>query len=1521
MNTARLDRLTPEQRAELERRLGGRRTAPARERERERAGDRAPAPDGHAGSHPLSDTQYRLWLAEQAHGPSAAFTVPVALRIEGPLDTARLQTCLDLLAVRHLALRARIVQEDGTPRQRFDLPVRIPLEERTLDGGEAALDRALRDEAAHSFSLRRPPHVRALLLRTGPDTAVLVLTLHHAFCDGWSLEILIRELFEAYGAPGAPALPAAPTAQHLDYARWEHSAAGRDRLARNGAYWADRHDGPADPPELPFAGGPQHGGTSTGDGHDSTERASVFTPPAGLDTRVAELARRAGATTHAVWLAAFAATWHLATGARAVPIGVPAANRTDARWDGAVGAFVATLPLVLGVHPAESFTDLVRRATEALLDGSGHAVVPLDGPALPAPAAMFVLTGEGSRREMPGGLTVETLPIRVRGTQNELTVQLVERPDGVTGVLTAAPGRYGAADLDRLGEAYLGCLDTLLADPAAPLAAADLLDEETRTLLAASAEAPAAPSFGLPYEAFRHWVEETPEAFATSDDLAPGASGTEGADVTARTRRFGYRALADRVESFAAGLYEAGVRPHSAVAVCLPRSSDYLAVTLAVWHLGGWTVPLNVKDPQDRLRTLLTGAGAAFLVRRADAPAVELPGVTELAVGELARTGRPAPPPVAVRPADLAYAVFTSGTTGTPKCVTVPHGALANELAWRRAAIGLDGRDRVLQTIPLAFDPAFWQCFGPLAAGAGVIFPGTDPDATPGAVVDLALAHGATVVDLVPSLLAALDDEDLRRLPARVVFCGGEPLPAAQAERYRRLGSGTLYNQYGPSETCIDATSHRYGEGPEADGTVPIGRPIGGVRLHVLDPALRRLPVGVPGELYIGGLGVARGYAGRPAETAARFLPDPAGPPGARMYRTGDRARWNPDGTLQFLGRADNQVKIRGHRVELEEVDRALLAVPGVREAAVVVVGERFRRLVGFLAGEPDLDPQSVRERLAAALPSYMVPAELRVLAGLPTTANGKADRRSLTELAAGRPEGRPDGARADDPVLAAVLDAFAAVLELPSAAPDDDLYDLGGASLGAARIAAELTTRLGTEVPVRLVLGNPRAGDLATALGARHTAAPGLAVPATDGERSEGGESRGDEVPGPEQRHVLALERLLGHPSPPVPVLLDLPADPGPERVADAVRRLVERHDALRPLPGATASDAWLPCVTGELPAEPELLDWPAELIERRLPHGHPGLQAVLLRGSAGTARLLLLLARNRADGPSAGVLAEELSLLLAGREPAGPAPSYRQHLRERAHRRERDRAELERYWTRTLAPLPDDPFAALRSSGRGFRNAGVRMSLPAELDARLRARCTELGTAPAAPFLAALGGLVARIAGADRVVVGTPVGHRSGTAEAGLVGRAVDMLPVVLSAGGDPADAHRALLTALGSLDLPLERIAELVDPVDPAVRPPVCAAALLTHDYDGVPESTPAPAPGNTAPAAASGDPAPAPAAGHAVPEHWSDLDLVLHVEPGPDGTRVLLLSGDTRLFDHTALRTALAELTDQLGRWAA
>ncbi|MFJ7274272.1 amino acid adenylation domain-containing protein [Kitasatospora sp. NPDC098663] len=1545
MTASPLDRLTPGQRAELAARLRGRSPAAAppaaaAPSPADSAPARPPHPEAVAGSHPLSVTQYRMWLAEQASPTaSAAYTVPLALQLGGPLDVDRLRACLDALAARHLALRTRFGQENGVPRQRFDLPARIPLEVRELPAGAPERDRALDAEAARPLRLDRPPYVRAVLLAQGPRQHTLLLTFHHAICDGWSLGVLIDDLLDAYAAGGGPgSTRPAPAAQHLDYVHWEQSPDGRAALAAHAAHWArsggGADDGADDGAELPFAVDP----TATQQATSQQAAAQQATPeqtasqqtarmphaelalPPSLTRRVHAFARRHACTAHAVWLAAFAATWSAVTGARTASVSVPTANRAAERYDLTVGAFVSAMPLALTLPPALDFAALARRTGEQLLTGSQHPTLPLtsDDTAVPVPAAAFVLTHEDNRPRPAGPLTVTPLPVRVQGDQGALTVQLTEHADTAALRLTGSPQHYTDAALARLGRAYRRCLASVLAAPDAPLAALDARDPAERATIAAASTAPPAAGARLPYDAFADWARRTPEAFAVWD---------------AADGHLTYRALRERTERAAAHLALAGVGPGSAVALDVPAGADYPALALAVWRLGGWIIALRPDDPVERRRALLRSARADFLVRTADAPGHDAdthdahthdadggpPGralrTIRLPRGgarELPATGTAVPPVARTGPQDLAYAVFTSGTTGTPKCVPVPLGALANELAWRREAIGLAAPDRVLQTIPLVFDPSLWQCFGPLVAGAGVVFPGVDLGARPAALVEAALEHSATVVDVVPSLLAALDDEDLRRLPARVVFCGGEALPSAQADRYLRVGRGELRNQYGPSEACIDATSYRCAAGA-GGGTAPVGHPVSGVRLHILDGALRPVPIGVTGELYIGGTGVARGYRGRPAETAARFLPDPAGPPGSRMYRTGDRVRWNADGSVQFVGRSDNQVKVRGQRVELEEVDRHVVDAPGVREAATVVVGERVSRLVGFVTGEPAPDPAAVRAHLARTLPPYMVPGEIRVLPRLPVTANGKADRRALLAMVrSARTAAGP--ATAHDRVAAAVVEAFAAALDRPSATLDDHLYDLGGASLGAARIASALSRRLGVEVPVRTVLTHPLAAELATEVRTLLAAAAAPPTPA-------GADAGADASQTPEQLLVAQQERALGLPAPPIPLLLRLGAPADPRDVERAVRALVARHEALRPTapqaapgtteatpestpeatPGAAGTgqhDAWQPCPVAPLPDEPAQVHWDTALIERPLPAGSPGLEVVLLTGEDGTVQhLLLRLARHRGDGASVGILADELLALLAGRDLPRPAPRYSDYARARAARRTARRAELERYWRTSLGPVPPDPFAERRTGPRTFRNHGVRKVLPADAYARLQRAGRTAGTTTTAAFLDLLGRIVSRMSGGTSTVIGMPVSHRSAATEDSLVGRAVDLLPVVLGATG-AGHAHRALLSALDHADLPLLHIAELADPVDPALRPPVCAAGLVVHGQEENPAVVPDDLPHDT------------------VPEHWSDLDLVLHVQPARSGECSVLLTGAVGLFPQAELRGHLARALAEL-----
>jgi amino acid adenylation domain-containing protein len=1471
-------RLRPGQLAEIAARLGG---GGAARSDARRVASPAPAVS-QAGDDatPLSSTQHGLWLAGEVAEVGSALNVPVALRLSGPLVVTRLEASVSELVRRHPVLRIRLDASTGDPRQRVVPHGGVQL--RVIDliaGMPHDVTAAIAAETARPFDLSEGGPFRASLLRMAANEHVLLLVAHHIACDGWSMNLAVHEILDAYHGDATP-----EPVSFLDYCAYERSPAGMRAASNAAEFWAAHWSGVGEPLELPFARDTTSSDVAPG---EQAISATVDVDPATV-LRIGSTGRELRSTVHAVWVAAFAALLHCGSGGRRIPVGIPSANRADSTFDGAIGPFVTTLPLALPIEPGRGFAKLVERVTDALIDGAAHEAVSLDhvrerlGHGHPAARSLTdVMVVHAGAVELPSDdrereLVVRPWPVDVRGAQNALTCVVSDAATGLRIRLDARGDRYSRAGLRRLADAFEHLLPRLLDEMDRPLLRFDLTTVDDRRLFDdVASRPPAQEDAPTVVEAIRTWSADAPDAPAVA--MADGSSALT------------YVALVDRATAVAGLLARRGVAEGSVVALRMRRTPLYPISVLACWMLGAVVVPLRIDYPRERICELLELVSARHLMT--DDPSSMV--TTDVANGVLidwasvTDAGADAAPIAPASAARSAYIVFTSGSTGQPKPVLVSHTSLANELAWRRAEIRIVPDDRLLQTIPLAFDPSMWQCFGPLTAGASVRFLDDDLGVDPQAFVAAAVDVDATIVDLVPTLLAALDNDDLHRLPARVVFCGGEALPSSQAARYLRRGRGSLHNQYGPSETCIDAASHRCEPGTVGSEVVPIGRPISGARLYVLDDDLRPVPVGTKGDLCIGGTGVAVCYVGQPRATAEAFVPDPfSGQAGARMYRSGDRVRWTNDGYLEFLGRRDRQVKIRGHRVELHEIETALSSVAGVAEAAVVPIGDPVTRLAAFAVGEgPSVTADLVRGRLAAALPSYMVPATIRLLESLPATSNGKVDQAALVVLAttstgSARTEARSPGERL-------VLDAFRTCLSLDVVSMEDDLYSLGGASLGAARIASHLRARGVTNISVRTVLENPGVATLSRLISTEPatvepipSTAAGTTPPASDTGAELGHECSCESL------HVRAIELAMGRPAPAIPIVVDIPLDAEAAAVSAAIRDVAERHRALSPIAQQSAADApWRPCRDIEVDDAEGLID--PSLLDGPILDAHPGIDSALLTSAdAARRRLLIRLARNRGDVDSLRIVAHEIGQLLAGETPA-PAPDHAEYVAAQRRRLDERRGALDRYWSVVMGRTRrHDLFAASRGSMRGFRNIAVDATLPPATSSRLAERCAEARIGPSVPYLTAMGQLARSISGHDAVLVASPVSRRWEERWHRLVGRCTDLLPILVEVGGEPSDllpvAHSNVADALDHADMPFLTLVEAYEAVPIAQRPPLVQLAVVDHAAAADLGRTDSPA-----------------------QTHWADLDLILHVHVLADGGRHLTLSGASDLFEPASL----------------
>jgi amino acid adenylation domain-containing protein len=1159
----RLAALSPRQRELLERRMA-RPLDPVRPAA-------IPRRAGGGAFAPASFAQQRLWVLHRIDPESRAYHIPAVVRLHGPLSVRALTEALARVIARHEILRTRLIDVDGEAMQAIDPPGGVTLPMIDLSGivpaariasaaREALVARVLRAAAAEPFDVSRGPLLRVCLVREDAETHVLGVTMHHVASDGWSAGVLIREWAALYDAcvreeagalPPLPVLPDLPV-QYADFAAWQRDWLSGARLQTALDYWRTRLTGAPDRIALP-ADHQRPARQSYRGAHYPVEM------PAELWARVRELGHREGVTPFMTALASLAILLSRYSGQTDLVIGTPIANREQRELEPLIGCFANTLALRIDLSGDPPFTEMLRRVKALCLDAYAHQALPFerlveelrptrDLSQSPLVQVVFAWQQDdhiSSAASTSGGPRWEGLAPPLQAAKFELSVLVTERADGLSGVFEYATDLFEAKTIARWVGHWRTLLTGAVAAPSTRLSALPLLDAAEEAQVRTAWQGPAAGAVPMPApwislaNGLASGVTQGPEAQARAPwiDLADGlawaaaqwreADAVRGDDGVV----WSYRALHAEAARLAQVLRQCGVGPEVRVGVQLERSVALVVTLLAVLKAGGAYVPLEPAQPLARRAAMATDATVQVVVTTGDAAAPTGPWRTLRLDADAAWIAQQPTddPPRHVHPETAAYVIFTSGSTGRPKGAINTHAGVGNRLRWMQAAYQLTPGDRVVQKTPYGFDVSVWEFFWPLLTGATLVVAAPDGHRDSRYLVDLFAREGVTTAHFVPSMLAAwLDEPDVARAHAlRQVFVSGEALPVAVQRRFEeRLPHVALHNLYGPTEAAVDVTAWRCIPGG-TDERVPLGRPITATQIYVVERGGGALaPIGVPGELWIGGVQVARGYAGEPARTAERFVPDPFGArSGARAYRTGDLGRWRADGQLDYLGRLDHQVKIRGQRIELGEIEAALRAVPGIHAAVVIAEtpASGAARLIAYYvaaASRPSDDSMafgdvhgaasgegagaaitdaasgpasgavliteaSLRQALREQLPEAMIPARFISLAALPLTSNGKLDRRALPSPAPARDDQAAYVAprTAIEEMLAAI---WADLLQIDRIGIHDNFFTSGGDSILAMRVVAR-ANESGLHLTPRDLFQYQTIADLAEAAPVHH--------------------------------------------------------------------------------------------------------------------------------------------------------------------------------------------------------------------------------------------------------------------------------------------------------------------------------------------------------------------------------------------------------------------------------------------------
>nr|WP_277344895.1 non-ribosomal peptide synthetase [Paenibacillus thiaminolyticus] len=1380
--------------------------------------------------YPLSSAQKRLYILSQMEGGELSYNMPGVLEMEGALDRERLEEAFRQLIRHHETLRTGFELFGGAAVQRVHQDVEFAVEHVRVKEEEA---NAHLREFMRPFDLRQPPLLRARLLELEPERHLLLFDMHHIISDGASMGLFLREFAQLYEGAELPPL----RIQYKDYAAWQQGEMQRERMRKQEAYWLEVFGG-----EIPVLDLPADYIRPLVRSFEGNTFHFVIDQP--RSEKVRQLALQTGTTLYMVLLAAYTTLLSKYSGQEDIIVGTPIAGRAHADLEPLVGMFVNTLAMRNAPSGEKTFQEYLQEVKEHTLSAYENQDYPFeelvskldvsrDMSRNPIFDTMFVLQNIEQSEVSLEGLTCKLYPNDHHIAKFDLTFSLTEEAEGIAGSIEYACSLYEEETIERMAGHFKQVLDTILSDPNRKLSSIEIISPEEKAQILETFNDTAAdyPRDKTIHQLVEEQAERTPDRAAVV---------YEGSQLT-------YRELNTKANQLARTLRAEGVRPDQPVGLLAERSLEMIVGMLAIMKAGGAYVPMDPEYPEERIGYMLEDSGAKLLLTQSHLQKCEsFDGKCLMLDDERMYSEAGSNLEPMSGPDSLAYVIYTSGTTGKPKGVMVEHRGLCNLKPLFDDTLHIGEQDHVVQFASLSFDASCWEMFKAFFTGATLYIPAKETILDPRLFEDYMSRHRITAALLPPTYAAALTPGNLPSL--KKLITGGS---ASSVDLVQQWQDRVLYfNAYGPTEdsivttiwpatTVADAGNAAAGNAVATAGNavapvgnviapdgklVSIGRPIPNHRVYIVGANDQLLPVGIPGELCISGAGVARGYLNRPELTGERFVDNPF-EPGARMYRTGDLAKWLPDGTIEYLGRIDHQVKIRGYRIELGEVEAQLLKIASVQEAVAIARedGDGQPYLCAYIVADKEMTAGELRSALSQELPGYMVPSCFVQLEHLPLTPNGKIDRKALPA---------PDGSMhtgADDVAPRTAVEAQLAqiwqeVLGLPRIGVKDHFFDIGGHSLRATTLVAKLHKEMGIEMPLREVFQYPTIEQMAEVITGKEDHAAYRSIPITE-------ESAYYPLSSAQKRLYILSQMEGGELSYNMPGVLEMEGALDRERLEEAFRQLIRRHEALRTgfeLVGGAAVQRVHRDVefavehvrVKEEEANAHLRGF-MRLFDLREP---PLLRARLLELEPDRYLLLFDMHHIISDGASMGLFLQELAQLYEGAELPPLRIQYKDYAAWQQGEMQRERmSKQEAYWLEVFGgelPVLDLPADYARPGVRSFTGNTFRFVIDKQRSENLRQLALHTGTTLYMIVLAAYTTLLSKYSGQEDIIVGTPVAGRTHADLEPLVGMFVNTLAMRNAPSGEKTfreyvqEVKEHTLSAYENQDYPFEELVSKLD-----------------------------------------------------------------------------------------------------------